>query len=116
MDNLLCVFSDYIMLLLVESVIFIVFILAIYKDIVGKLRGGPIVTRGEKSLLFLLSFWGMSIIIVNIINSSEVISNHKIVVSLLNVSVITYLNFFNSYFRNKIIGWIGKVQRFEEEL
>lgn len=74
------------------------------------------VTRGEKSWLSLISFWGMSVIVVNIINSSELVGNHKVVLSLLNLVVIIYLNFFNSYFRNKIIEWTIKAQQFEERV
>jgi uncharacterized membrane protein YobD (UPF0266 family) len=119
MDTFLFVFSDCVMLPLLELLILVILVCAIYKDINAYLRRGgthATVTRGEKSWLSLVSFWGMSVTVVNIINSSELVGNYKVVLSLLNLVFIIYLNFFNSYFRNKIIGWTIKAQQFEEKV
>jgi len=119
MNAILYALSDYVWLPLLECAVLVTLLIAIWKELSARLRRSgahATVKRGEKSLSSLLSFFGMSIIIISIVNSSEIIINYKVVISIANVAVITYLNFFNSYFRNKIIGWIMMIQQFEEKV
>jgi len=121
MHTFLFLSGDVVWFSLLELAILIVFLLAIFKDMVAKARIGrpglhASVKRGEKGLSILLSFWALSIIIIEIIVSSEAIANHKIVIGLVNVIILVYLNLFSAYFKNKIIGWWIKLQGLREDL
>lgn len=118
MDTFFYVFSDSVWLPLLELFILIVFLRSIFRDIGAKMsarmrKSGAFakVRRGEKSWAIFLAFLSSSIILVGIIVSSELITNHKIIVSLFNVGILVYLNLFSGYFQNKIIGWYGKLQQ-----
>lgn len=117
MDTFLYIFSDHIWLPLLEFFIAGVFIWSIFYDIYAYISahiriGGAVaqVKRGEKSWFILLSFWALSIIVIEIIISSDLISNHRVIVGLLNVGVLIYLNLFSGYFKNKIIVWSTKLR------
>jgi len=119
MDVFLYIFSDKIMFFLVESIIGIVFLFTIYKQVMIRImpKGMPLsVTRGEKSWSVLLASYGISIILVEIIVSSDLIHNHKVIIGLLNVGILVYLNIFSPYFRNKLIGWVAKILAKPENL
>lgn len=117
MSTFLFLTGDVVWLSLLDLTIVAVFLLAVFKDMAAKARrGGTSVKRGEKSWFILLSFWALSIIIIEIILSSEVAASHKVILGLVNVAILAYLNLFSSYFRNKIIGWWIKLQKLEEDL
>jgi len=120
MDIFIYLLSDYIWLPLLEIFIACLFFWSVFKDVQAKMRkGGGIhatVKRGEKCWSRLLSFWAISIIFIEIIISSELIDNNKIVIGLLNLGVLVYLNLLSSFFRNKIIGWSMKIQKIEENV
>jgi hypothetical protein len=119
METFLFIFSDQIWLLLLEFCIAFIFLFTLFKQIYIKVRPRGIpssVKRGEQSWKILLSFWALSIILIEIIISSELILNHKVIVGLLNLGVLIYLNLFSPYFRNKIIGWAAKLKNMEERL
>ena len=119
MNIFLFLSSDIVWLSLLELAILVVFFLAVFKDSAAKIRPSnphATVKRGEKSRFILLSFWALSIIIVEVIVSSEAIANHKIIVGLVNVAILIYLNLFSAYFKNKIIGWWIKFGNLEEDL
>jgi len=118
MDAFYFAFSDSIWLPLLEFLILIVFLRSVFCDISARRRprrrksgATAKVQRGERSWAIFLAFLSSSIILVGIIVSSELISNHKIIVSLFNVGMLVYLNLFSSYFQNKIIGWYSKLQQ-----
>jgi len=113
MDTFLYVFSDRVWLPLLEFFVVAVFIRAILYDVRTHLiPGNPRaeVKRGEKSWAILLSFWALSIIIIEIILSSDLIANHRVIIGLLNVVVLVYVNFFSGYFKDRIIVWSVKVR------
>ncbi len=119
MDILSYIISDHIMFPLIESVIAFVFLFTIYKQTMIKIRPKGIpysIKRGEKGWSRLLASYGISIILVEIIVSSNLIPNHKVIIGLLNVGVLIYLNLFSPYFRNKLIGWSSKIMDKEETL
>ena len=118
MDTFRYLFSDIVWLPLLEFVIVVILIWAIYQDVLAHRRvggTGASVKRGEKSWSILLSFWALSIIIIEIIISSNLIPNHKVTVGLLNAGALIYLNLFSGYFKNKIIGWSIKLQNREDQ-
>jgi len=113
------VFSDYIWLPLLELFIAVVFIRSVFYDIRAKMREGGTgvkVKRGEKSWSILLAFWGLSIILIEIITSSDLISGYKIIIGLCNVGVLVYLTLLSVYFKNKIIGWSIKLRNIEQQI
>ncbi len=113
------VFSDYIWLPLLELFIAVVFIRSVFYDIRAKMREGGTgakVKRGEKSWSILLAFWGLSIILIEIIISSDLISGYKIIIGLCNVGVLVYLSLLSVYFKNKIIGWSIKLRNIEQQI
>ena len=119
MDTFCYVFSDRIWLPLLELFIFSVFLRSVLYDIGARMRKGGTgasVTRGEKSWSILLAFWALSVIIIEIILSSDLMSNYKIIIGLLNVIVLAYLNLCSVYFQNKIIGWSQKLRKREQQI
>lgn len=120
MDTFYYVFSDCIWLPLLELFILCVFLRSVFYDIGAKMReggtGAKITRSGEKSWAIFLAFWSLSIILVAIIVSSELIPNHKIIVGLINVGILVYLNLFSVYFQNKIIGWFIKLQNRKQQI
>ncbi len=101
--------SDQVWLWILELFIAIIFLRAVLWDIIACLNSKGIVTRGDKSQGILLSFWAMAVIIIEIILSTDIINNYKILVGLINLFAFLYLFIFSSYFTNKIIGWSGKL-------
>jgi len=119
MDTFCYVFSDCIWLPLLELFIFFVFLRSILYDIGAKMREGGTgaqIKRGEKSWSILLPFWALSVIIIEIILSSDLISNYKIIIGLFNVGVLAYLNLCSVHFQNKIIGWSQKLRNREQQI
>ncbi len=67
------------------------------------------VTRGPESRRsFGVAFGFGSVILLQVINSSAAFAGHKVFLSLANLAALFYLCFFNGWFRNKIVGWIGR--------
>lgn len=104
------IFSDSIWLWLLEAFVVGVFIRAVVYDIKAFISHIGEVTRGSESWGILLSFWALAIILIEIIISSDVISNHRVIVGLLNLGISIYLFFYSSYFTNKLIGWSLKLR------
>jgi len=111
MENILLIFSDRVWLPLLEIIIAIIFIRSVISDIAVKLIKNNLeakVKRGEKGFGILIAFWGLSIILIEIILSSDLINNFRIIVGLANVAVLFYLIICSAYFKNKIVGWYIK--------
>jgi len=67
------------------------------------------VVRGPKSRRILGVAYGFgSVIIVQLINASEALKGHKVLLSITNIAMLFYLCFLNGWSRNKIIEWIGE--------
>ena len=62
---------------------------------------------------YLVAFWGISIIAVEIVLSSNLISDHRVVIGLLNAAVLVYLSLVSPYFRNRIISWAIMLSKVE---
>ncbi len=114
MDVFLYLFSDHVWLPLLEFLVVAFFIRAILHDLGAILKpSNPLaeVKRGEKSWAILLAFWAIAIIILEIIISSDLIAEHRVIIGLLNFVVLVYLNLFSGYFKNRIIGWASRIQK-----
>ena len=119
MDTLSFLFSDHVWLPLLELLIAIVFFRSVIYDIGAKLReggSGARITRGEATWPLFFTFWGLSIILIEIILSSDLIANHRVIISLINVGVLFYLSILSVYFKNKIIGWHIKLSNWSQQI
>lgn len=74
------------------------------------------VTRGEKSWSHLNLMYGiLSISILEVNNNTTALNGYISIINVADLSLLFYLCFFNSYFRNKIIGVISSSQQKEEK-
>lgn len=72
----------------------------------------PSVKRGEKGWgYFPLAYGIASVVLLQVINVAEALEGYKTLISLLDLLILTYLVFFNSWFRNAIIGIISRSQQ-----
>ena len=75
-------------------------------------------TRGPESQLYLYysaSFF-VGAVIVTIFSITDVGKGYKIFIFLLDIFVVLYLSLWNSWFRNKIIGWVNEFKTRIEKL
>lgn len=108
---LLC---DQIIFPLFEVFLLVVFLYAIAKEHRWFMKStGAMLTvkRGEKSWSYFNLAYGIaSVVLLQVINVSEALKGYKTIISLANLFMLFYLAFFNSWFRNKVIGFIIKSQ------
>ena len=119
MDTLANIFNDRIWFFVLEGFIALVWIRAIIFDIGAKLREGGTgakITRGASSTNYFFTFLGLSVILIEIIISLNMISNHRVIIGLLNVGAMFYLCIVSVYFKNKIIGWISKFGKWSQQI
>lgn len=101
--------TDRISLLVIHIVLFYFFIRSILENFRSEWRRRhgavrAIVIRGEKSMNFLYVSYGVVTIVYSLaIDVSECALGHKTTLIILDYIVITYLFFFNSWFRNSIV-------------
>jgi len=70
------------------------------------------VTRGPESRKkFGVAYGFGSVLILQLINSSEAFIGYKVLLSLFNLAALFYLCFLSAWFRNKIIGWIDRWEK-----
>lgn len=55
-----------------------------------------------------------SVLILQIVNSSEAFKGHKVLLSLADVGALFYLCFLSGWFRNKVIGWFARWEKTPE--
>jgi hypothetical protein len=73
------------------------------------------VTRGTESRKkFGVAYGFGSVLILQLINSSEAFIGHKVLLSLFNLAALFYLCFLSGWFRNKIIGLINRWEKAPE--
>lgn len=101
--------TDYISLWVIHIVLFYFFIRSLIEKVRVELRkrhGGIQLTvkRGERSMTFLYVSYGVVTIVYSLaIDVSQCAVGHKTTLIVLDYIVITYLFFFNSWFRNSIV-------------
>lgn len=106
------IFNDYNVLLAIELIIlFLVF----YGWIKEGSRSFGKVKRGQESWNNLYLAYGIILVIINqIIDTSDEFKGYKVAIMLFNSIAILYLCFYNSWFRNKLIGFFIKSKDKEE--
>lgn len=99
--------SDCFILPLFELLFLVVFFyaLALEKGWI-KSSGPAIIRRGENFNYFQIAYGITTLVLIQIINSAEALKGYKTIISFIDLVLLTYLTFFNSWFRNKIISFI----------
>lgn len=119
MKVFLTIFSDKVWLPLLLIALLFIFLKFLGLDILSKLRGGGTgaqIKRGRKSWGSLLSFWAISVVLVSIIVSSDLIANHRVIIGLLSFSMLVYLNIFSVNFKGKIIKLTNKIENLAQQV
>lgn len=74
------------------------------------------VKRGEISWGYFHFTYGLlSILILEIINTTEAFKGYKTLITITDLSMLLYLCFFSSWFRNKIVGVFSKSKELVEK-
>lgn len=108
------IISDMVMILSLHLGLLIIFLSAILGSYRMK-RDGASTKRGEKSWNYLTLFYGgLYAIVIQVISLSEFGKGYKVFITLMDLGILLYLVFFDSWFRNKIIGFVVKSQTKEE--
>lgn len=80
------------------------------KGIVGE------VTRGEKSWgYFHATFGFLSVIFLEVISTTESSKGYKTIITLFDLSLLVYLCYFSTWFRNKIVSFVIRSQQMVEK-
>jgi len=106
--------TDCYAIIVVEVILLILLIIALCK---AHSKGpGVRVKRGPKSRhKFQIAYGFGTVIMLQIINSSNAFTGHKVLLSIINIIILCYLCFLNGWFRNKIICWISKWEEMWED-
>ena len=114
MDSLKCIFSDSIVFVALHVGLLALFIYSIWGEWKMK-RDMASIKRGEKSWNhFYLAYGILSVVVTQIISISECGKGYKVLITVVDLAILLYLAFFNSWFRNKTIGFIMASQSKEE--
>ena len=120
MDKLMILLNDKVMFVVFEVIFLGYFIYAILRDRGYFKRKGTIestIVRGEQSWnYFNLCFGISSVVLMQIINSSEALIGYKTIISVVNLAMLLYLSYFNSWFRNNTINIVFKSMKKPETL
>ena len=117
-------------LLICDSIVFIAFhfflfftlLYAVIKVSLGKRRFEKgdsgveaTVIRGDPSWNSLQLTYGIaSVLIIQLISVSESFKGFKVAISIVDLSALFYLFFYNGWFRNKVIGIVSKSKTMDE--
>jgi hypothetical protein len=119
----LVVLSDRCLFLVFEASLFALYLYAMWRarrssrPVTGPVTVSMEVKRGEKGRALLYGFYGaISIVLLNIPLRVEIVAarDYRVMWVLFNLSIAAYLCLFNSWFRNKIIEWVGKFENLIE--
>jgi hypothetical protein len=101
--------TDGITLALIHAILAAVFLWAIAKTLVARLRAGRggatlTVKRGEQSMNFLYLSYGVTMVVFSLaIDVASVAVGHKATIIAIDYVLLTYLFIFNSWFRNAVV-------------
>ena len=114
MDFLKCIFSDSVGFVILHLGLLALLLYAVLGERKMK-RDMASVKRGEKSWNhFYLAYGILSVVITQIISISEFGKGYKVLITVVDLAILLYLAFFNSWFRNKTISLIVASQSKEE--
>jgi len=114
MDSLKCIFSDSVVFVALHVGLLAIVVFAICGERKMK-HDMASVKRGDKSWNhFYLAYGILSVVVTQIISISEFGKGYKVVITVIDLAILLYLAFFNSWFRNKTIDLILASQTKEE--
>jgi len=112
------IFGDRTIFFLAEASFILVFILAYSKEkkwFAPKGSATLTVNRGEISWQGLVMVYGfLSLIILELISTAKHLDGYKTAITILDISILIYLCFFNGWFRNVIISVVSASKNMEE--
>lgn len=108
--------QDKIIFWAIQALIVSLSLLGVLNEILNK-RSGRAVKRGEKGNTVFYIFYGIiSVILLQIVSITKEAEGYKVFFIILDLLLVLYLCFFNSWSRNKIIGIYGKFENKIERL
>ena len=116
MDGLCFLFSDKVIFPLFELGFIVFSIYALIRDCRPRSGILAILKRGPESWNKLYLAYGIaSVVVMQVINSAEACVGHKTLISVVDLVLLFYLFFYNSWFRNKMIEYITRSQEKKEQ-
>ena len=114
MDSIKCIFGDSVVFVSLHVGLFFLVVYAVWCQ--GKMKWDPMpVKRGDKSWNhFYLAYGILSVVVTQIISISECGTGYKVLITIIDLGLLLYLVFFNSWFRNKIMRFIVASKTKEE--
>jgi hypothetical protein len=111
---ILAALDDDIMFALLQLAGIVLLLVAMLIDL--HTRGsGIVVRRGKRAWDYLSLAYGFALLIIlEIVSLTEAFPHHKTSIALLDIAAVTYLVFFNSWFRNKLLGFLVASETKEE--
>lgn len=106
MELLHCILGDSVVFVALHVGLLVIVLYAIWGE--RKMKCDKVsVKRGEKSWAhFFLAYGILLVIVTQVISLSEFGKGYKVVITVVDLAALLYLAFFNSWFRNKMIGFI----------
>jgi hypothetical protein len=102
-------------MLAVEMLLISLVVVSAFKSLRKRKASRLSVARGPESRKkFGVAYGFGSVLILQLINSSEAFVGHKVLLSLFNLAALFYLCFLSGWFRNKIIGMINRWEKAPE--
>ena len=114
MNSVSYIFGDSFVFIFLHIALILILAYSIFGE--KRMKQDPAsVKRGDKSWNhFYLAYGILSIVITQIISISECGKGYKVLITVIDLSILMYLSFFNSWFRNKTIGFIVASKMKEE--
>jgi uncharacterized protein (DUF58 family) len=110
--SILLYLQDGYVLLMSQFALGVVLMVALWKALRARKTSGFEVTRGETSLTFLYVAYGIvTVIYALVIQVAESAHGYKVLLMALDYAALTYVCFFNSWARNKLIGFYIRIQK-----
>lgn len=115
-QTLVIMISDKFFFWLFQTVFIFIFLHSAFMEKINE-NSGRTVKRGKEGQYALYYIYGiLSVILLQIVSSSTAIKDFTTFFIILNSFILTYLCFFNSWSRNKIIGIYNKFKNKIEQL
>jgi hypothetical protein len=95
-----------------EFLFFILFMRSVISDF-GWFNSNPEIamalTRGDESWkCFVFVYTTTALIFLELINTTKAVDDYKTIITIANMAMLLYLCFYNSWFRNQIVGIVMK--------
>lgn len=111
------ILSDQVIFPIFEATLLFIFVYGLIADYIRK-NSGLAVSRGGKARGIITGVASVliSFVSIQIVNSTGVWKEYRVILILANLFFVTYLCFFNSWFRNKIMGFYVRFENKTEKL